>query len=152
MAVLSGSATIRFGASDDPDDLERSPGVEIRAEEGDVFVIPAGVAHKTFDCAPGGEFELLTKGDGKGVLSGGDVEGVKVEREGGFCMLGAYPEGCGWDFCEGGEGEGGWFEMVWGVERPGMDPVVGGAGEGLCGLWVGEVEGGDGGVGGGTTG
>ena len=50
MAVLSGTATIRFGAADTSADLQENTygdafeksGVEVTAEAGDVFVIPAG--------------------------------------------------------------------------------------------------------------
>ncbi|KAK3092216.1 hypothetical protein LTR53_019624, partial [Teratosphaeriaceae sp. CCFEE 6253] len=50
MAVLSGSATIRFGVADTSNDMEASTfgdaheagGVEVHAEKGDVFLIPAG--------------------------------------------------------------------------------------------------------------
>ncbi|KAE9986763.1 hypothetical protein EG328_004781 [Venturia inaequalis] len=74
MAVLSGTATIRFGAADPLEDMAKSTeganeegGIEVEAREGDVFVIPAGVAHKTFNPSPAREFALLTPGEGRGV-------------------------------------------------------------------------------------
>ncbi|KAI5478366.1 hypothetical protein MNV49_005217 [Pseudohyphozyma bogoriensis] len=100
MAVLVGTATIRFGVSDD-----ESPegALEITAGEGDVFVVPAGVAHKTFG------------------------------PEGGFTMVGGYPEGSPpWDFCTGAvEGERGVVE----VEKPTTDPIGKVGKESLLELW-----------------
>jgi uncharacterized protein YjlB len=131
MAVLSGSATIRFGVADTVEDMDANThgsaeegwergGIEVHAERGDVFVLPAGTAHKTYDTQPRAEFALLTEGDGhrivrEGELGEGDVEGyyevVRRKLEGvkldGFTMLGAYPvEGGEWDFQKGGEDEG----------------------------------------------
>ncbi|TKA24653.1 hypothetical protein B0A50_06413 [Salinomyces thailandicus] len=152
MAVLTGTATIRFGAGDTnptctDDDLAASThgpdheagGVEIQARAGDVFVVPAGVSHKTFDAKPQAEFALLTPGtghgievaEGEGVEVGKVLEGVKLE---GFTMIGSYPVGGEWDFCDGGEGEEK-RRRAWGLPKPGSDPVLGMAGEGLCGLW-----------------
>lgn len=143
MAVLSGEATIRFGAADEPGaDLEESThgrakedgGLEVKARAGDVFVLPAGVAHKTFDTEPVAEFQLLTAGDGHHV-AGKDVakslEGVKLS---GFTMIGAYPEGVMWDFAVGGENQGR-YEEVWTVPKPSHDPVLGLDPAGLAGLW-----------------
>lgn len=84
MAVLSGSATIRFGVADTTDDMAantrgegyESGGVELQANAGDVFVLPAGTAHKTYATRPGAEFKLLTPGDGHRIDAkeeGGDV-------------------------------------------------------------------------------
>lgn len=147
MAVLSGSATIRFGVADITTDPGLNPeassthvkefedgGVELPAEAGDVFLIPAGVSHKTFNAVPVAEGKLLTPGDGHRV----EAEDVEKAMEGveisGFTMLGAYPEGGEWDFAVGGEHKGE-FEKVWGVEKPEKDPVLGGIEDGLCGLW-----------------
>lgn len=168
MAVLSGTATIRFGAADGAGpEHEHEPepgfgGVEVRARAGDVFVLPAGTAHKTFGAAPeAGGFALLTPGDGHGVVvadnnntttTTGDGEGggggsdddddaaaravLAGVRLSGFTMLGAYPaDGAGWDFVVGGERSRDEYEEVWAVPRPGRDPVLGEAAEGLCGLW-----------------
>ena len=117
MAVLSGSATIRFGVADTADDMAanthgdaREPGgIELQANKGDVFILPAGTAHKTFDTLPKAEFALLTPGDAHRI---GDSPGVvrqALERTelDGFTMIGAYPmEGGEWDFAKGGESEG----------------------------------------------
>ncbi|TID27535.1 hypothetical protein E2P81_ATG00291 [Venturia nashicola] len=132
MAVLCGAARIRFGAADH----ERAY-IEVTASEGDVFLIPAGVAHKTFDASPAGDFTLLTPGEGRGVAigEGQDVKEVlgKVRLEG-FTMMGAYPVGGEWDFATGGE-HSGEFERIWKVEKPEVDPVLGESEEGLRGIW-----------------
>ena len=105
MAVLSGTATIRFGVADTSEDLDESTdgsawedgGVALNAEAGDVFVIPAGVAHKTYNTKPNAKFKLLTPGTGHGIEAQ-DVKEALVEIElTGYTMLGAY---CGgdWDF------------------------------------------------------
>lgn len=72
MAVLSGTATIRFGAGDTSKDRREKPrgsaweggSVELGVEAGEVFVIPAGVAHKTYDARPQAAVQLLTPGSG----------------------------------------------------------------------------------------
>ena len=154
MAVLSGTATIRFGVGDtDHNDLEASTygdakeagGIELTANAGDVFVLPAGTAHKTFDTTPAA-FKLLTPGDGHGLdiseINGGmgseEAENEVLRRIEltGFTMIGSYPkDGSRWDFQIGGEDEGK-FENVWAVVKPEMDPVLGKADEGLCGTWT----------------
>ncbi|KAF2152909.1 hypothetical protein K461DRAFT_225339 [Myriangium duriaei CBS 260.36] len=141
MAVLSGTATIRFGVADTSPDLDASTsgdahesgGVEIAAKAGDVFIIPAGVAHKTHDTTPA-EFALLSPGDGHGIAEAekGKLEGLELE---GFVMMGAYPKGAAeWDFAIGGESDGK-YESVWSVPVPGRDPVLGEDEEGVRGLW-----------------
>ncbi|CAN8098819.1 unnamed protein product [Discula destructiva] len=133
MAVLAGTATIRFGVADS----ETGEGIEIPAKAGDVFVLPAGTAHKTFDTAPASDFALLTPGDGR-LVAAKDVKSAlaAVELDSGFVMMGAYPVGAGaWDFAVGGEMEKGEYEQVWAVPRPEKDPVLGTAEEGICGLW-----------------
>ena len=141
MAVLSGTATIRFGVADTSEDLDQNTngsawedgGVELEAEAGDVFVIPSGVAHKTYNTKPDAEFQLLTPGTGHGIEAQ-DVEktlaGIELT---GFTMLGAY---CGgdWDFVK----SGGDYEKVWSVPKPKYDPVLGTSDEGLSKLWVGS--------------
>lgn len=146
MAVLSGSATIRFGVADlNPDQngdasthgLGREDGgIELEARAGDVFVLPAGTAHKTFGARPESTFALLTPGDGHGVEAD-DVRGALARVElSGFTMMGAYPSGSGvWDFATGGEHVGG-FERVWAVPKPGADPVLGKDPRGLKALWA----------------
>lgn len=145
MCVLTGSARIRFGVADTSQDLNASThgdakeggGVEIDATAGDVFVIPAGVAHKTFNTLPEAEFKLLTPGGAHQIgEAGDDARGIleRIELDG-FTMIGAYPEGSGkWDFALGGEHVGG-FEKVWNVPKPKKDPILGTAEEGLVGMW-----------------
>lgn len=142
MAVLSGEATIRFGAADEPGaDPEQGThgrageggGVEVRARAGDVFVLPAGVAHKTFDAVPVAGFQLLTAGDGHHVAGGDVTKSLEEVELSGFTMIGAYPEGVTWDFAVGGEHQGN-YEEVWSVPKPSHDPVLGFDPAGLVGL------------------
>jgi uncharacterized protein YjlB len=135
MVVLTGSATIRFGVADVSDGTSPASGceeggVELEANAGDVFILPAGVAHKTFDTRPRAELELLTPGDGHAVDLEG-LEGVVLE---GFTMMGAYPEGYVWDSAVGGDSEGA-YQQVWDVPKPERDPVLGNEEEGMRGLW-----------------
>lgn len=141
MAVLSGTATIRFGVADTDPDLELSThgpakedgGVELEARAGDVFIIPAGVAHKTHDTTPG-TFALLTPGKGRGIDAENPREALAKIDLSGFTMLGAYPVNGRWDYATGGENAGE-YGKVWEVPRPERDPVMGTVEEGLCGLW-----------------
>lgn len=144
MAVLSGSATIRFGVADTHPDLDENThgpaceagGVEVHARAGDVFVLPAGTAHKTFDTAPAADFTLLTPGDGHKVAAediGKALAGIELS---GFTMMGAYPvDGGAWDFAVGGEMSRSEYETVWSVPKPARDPVLGLADAGLAGQW-----------------
>ncbi|RMZ79622.1 hypothetical protein DV737_g3340, partial [Chaetothyriales sp. CBS 132003] len=142
MVVLSGSATIRFGVADTDPDLQMNTygaaqedgGIEIAAHPGDVFVIPAGVAHKTHDTTPVAPFKLLTPGSGHGIEAPVVREALdKIELDG-FTMIGAYPcDGGAWDFAEGGEHSGN-YDQVWSVPKPERDPVMGSDG-GLTALW-----------------
>jgi uncharacterized protein YjlB len=142
MAVLTGTATIRFGVADTVDDLDESThgggkeegGVEVQAQAGDVFVIPAGVAHKTFDTTQGSTFKLLTPGDGHDVQDEQMSTALADIELSGFTMIGAYPAGSVWDFAKGGDDVGA-FERVWSILKPDKDPVLGQAPEGLCALW-----------------
>lgn len=142
MAVLTGSARIRFGVADTSDDLEKSThgsgqesgGVEIDAKAGDVFILPAGTAHKTFDTTPA-EFALMTPGRGHGIEADDPRDALAKIDLNGFTMMGAYPRNGGdWDFAKGGENEGE-YEKVWSVAMPENDPVLGQSPEGLLGLW-----------------
>jgi len=154
MIVLCGSATVRFGVADtgsDSEDLEASThgtareagGIEVEANAGDVFVLPAGTAHKTFDTVPNAEFALLTPGHGHGIEVADGVVGdasqirrvLKDLSIDGFAMLGAYPiDGSEWDFATGGDDVGA-FDKVWAVKKPAKDPVLGNAPEGIEGMW-----------------
>jgi uncharacterized protein YjlB len=142
MAVLCGTATIRFGVADTTDDLDESThgngkeqgGIELHAKAGDVFVIPAGVSHKTFDPPDGSTFQLLTPGEGHQIQAD-DIHGVLANTQlSGFTMIGAYPAGAMWDFAVGGEHKDN-YEKVWSVPKPPYDPVLGQLREGLCGQW-----------------
>lgn len=135
MVVLTGTARIRFGVADvvTGDDVikgQEDGGVEVEASAGDVFILPAGTAHKTFETLPEAPLKLLTPGDGHAV----DVEGLRGVNLEGFTMMGAYPDGSEWDFAVGGESEGA-YERVWKVPKPRKDPVVGDGEGGLCELW-----------------
>ena len=87
MTVLTGEATIRFGVADTSSDLEESThgsgqengGVELYAKAGDVFILPAGTAHKTFDTTPG-KFALLTPGDGHHIEADDAREALKAGK------------------------------------------------------------------------
>ncbi|KAF2848578.1 hypothetical protein T440DRAFT_358972, partial [Plenodomus tracheiphilus IPT5] len=157
MVVIAGdSATIRFGVADDPAwstgklgigerGAGEEGGVDVVAGLGDVFLIPAGVAHKTFDTrlGAGGNRAFYQPEDIEAGRAGEVSEEMErrhreffggVEVGGGFMMMGAYPYGGVWDFKVGGE-HGGREDEVWGVPRPGKDPVLGDSSEGLLGLW-----------------
>lgn len=142
MAVLSGTATIRFGVADTAEDLTENThgsarevgGIELEAEAGDVFVIPAGVAHKTFNTRPAAEFKFLTPGLGHGIASDDAKKLISEIELTGFTMMGAYSNG-DWDFVT----SGGEYERVWSVSKPERDPVFGKSDEGLCKLWRGST-------------
>ncbi|KAI1076250.1 hypothetical protein F5B20DRAFT_584593 [Whalleya microplaca] len=143
MVVLTGTATIRFGVADTDPDLDKSTwggsqeegGVEIAASAGDVFVIPAGVAHKTHDTSPGAAFSLLTPGEARGIPGPDAREALAKVQLSGFTMMGSYPKNCGhWDFSVGGEDVGN-FQASWNVPRPEKDPFLGDSPDGLVGLW-----------------
>jgi uncharacterized protein YjlB len=135
MVVLTGTARIRFGVADvsdstSPESTSEEGGIELEANAGDVFILPAGTAHKTYETSPAASLKLLTPGDGHAV----DLEGLEgVELEG-FTMMGAYPEGSHWDHAVGGESEG-VYQQVWDVAKPERDPVLGDGEEGISGLW-----------------
>lgn len=140
MAVLSGTATIRFGVADTSEDLSENTygshweegAVELQAKAGDVFIIPAGVAHKTYNTKPDAEFKLLTPGTGHGIDAEDTKKALAGIRLSGFTMMGAY-NGGEWDFVK----SGGDFERVWSVPKPKYDPVYG-AEQGLCRIWRGS--------------
>lgn len=95
LAIFSGSAKLCFGGE------ENSHRFEPVVEEGDVIVVPAGVAHRL------------------------------LEDRGGFSMVGSYPCGKSWDLCYGREDEAekvnqirhlGWFakDPIYGDEGPAL--------------------------------
>ena len=65
-------------------------------QAGDAIVVPAGVGHRLLE-----------------------------DLEGGFQMVGAYPEGCSWDMCYGKEGEEEKARAVGRVEWFKKDPLYG---------------------------
>jgi uncharacterized protein YjlB len=154
MAVVSGTgATIRFGSADTSDNMDNNTygtegvdyeegGVEVKAGLGDVFVIPAGVAHKTFDVDPESPgLKQMASESGHLPVEREEARRAleKVDLSGGhFMMCGAYPLGSDWDFKEGGEHQGR-FEEVWGVKKPEKDPVLGVDEKGLVVLWRGAL-------------
>ncbi|KAH6889843.1 hypothetical protein B0T10DRAFT_513049 [Thelonectria olida] len=141
MAVLSGTAVIRFGVADTSEDLDENThgsawedgGIELEAEAGDVFVIPAGVAHKTHQTRPEAEFQLLTPGKGRGIEAEDAKKALADIQLSGYTMMGAY---CGgdWDFVK----SGGDYEKVWSVPKPENDPVFGTSEQGLRKTWPGS--------------
>ena len=141
MAVLSGTARIRFGVADTSADLDENThgsawedgGVELDAEAGDVFVIPAGVAHKSYNTQPKAEFALLTPGRGHGLGADDPEAALRKITLDGFTMMGAYSGG-DWDFVE----HGGNYEQVWAVPKPERDPVLGTDEQGLVATWPGS--------------
>ncbi|KAF2621540.1 hypothetical protein BU25DRAFT_379502 [Macroventuria anomochaeta] len=153
MAVISGGrAKIRFGVADSKEDREQDlglgtqgkdlneddreeGGVLLDAEVGDVFILPAGVAHKTHDPSPKTDGIVFYQPPDKNDEIGSRefFEGIPIEGE--FMMMGAYPRGGEWDFAVGGEHEG-HFDDVWNVKVPERDPVLGASVEGLKGLWA----------------
>lgn len=142
MAVLSGRATIRFGVADTTEDMEENThgsgfeagGIELQAEVGDVFVLPSGLAHKTFDPVPVADFRQLLPGQGHFIKADGGRDTIANTELSGFTMIAAYPAGSKWNFKRGGEHEGE-FEKVWSVPLPDKDPVLGKSLQGVCGRW-----------------
>lgn len=143
MTVLTGTARVRFGVADTSEDLDESThgegyekgGIVLEAKAGDVFILPAGTAHKTHDTTAGSTFALLTPGDGHGIAAEDARDALGRIELSGFTMMGGYPQGGVWDFAKGGENEGE-YGKVWAVPKPDLDPILGDAREGLCGLWT----------------
>lgn len=140
MTVLSGTATIPFGVADLDIDLDKSNwggakedgGIEITAKAGDVFIIPAGSAHETYDTSPGAAFNLLTQGEDRGIQAEDVGDAFPKVQSSGFTMMGAYPINCSeWDFSLGGEDVGN-FEACWSVPKPEIDAFLGSDVQSLC--------------------
>lgn len=68
----------------------------LEAQKGDVLVVPAGVSHRLWE-----------------------------DLEGGFQMVGCYPEAFSWDMCYGRPGEEGVEERIKGLRWFQRDPVYG---------------------------
>jgi len=90
LCISSGSAKLCFGHEDNPSRVEET------VKEGDVIVVPAGVAHRLLE----------------------DVEG-------GFEMVGSYPKGRSWDMCYGKKGEESKIEKIGGLGWWKRDPLFG---------------------------
>lgn len=87
LVALNGSARVQFGGPN---------GITLMFEQGDVVIIPAGVAHR------------------------------KVDEANGFSCLGAYPEGQDYDMNFGKPGEKERAEeQIRQVPQPGNDPLYG---------------------------
>lgn len=159
MTVISGhAATIRFGVADSPswsegqlppgakDEGAEEGGLEIQASIGDVFIIPAGVAHKTFAPVPESTELAFHQPDdikeGRAREVSDEIETIRrrfferVPLKGEFMMMGAYPYGGVWDFKVGGENQ---RDEMGGVKIPEKDPVLGDSEQGLVGLWKSDV-------------
>ncbi|KAI1027601.1 hypothetical protein LB504_011683 [Fusarium proliferatum] len=143
MAVLSGTASIRFGVADLSDDLYQntyglaweSGGITLEAEVGDVFIIPAGTAHKTYKTKPEASFKLLSAGSAHGIEASDPRKSLSEIDLDGYTMMGAY-NGGDWDFVQ----RGGVFEKSWIVPKPSLDPVFGDGEQGLVKAWAGNGE------------
>lgn len=97
-------------------------------------VIPAGIAHKTYNTRPAAPFERLSPGDGHNLPDGFRDKLDDIELTG-FIMMGAYPKDGGpWDFMCGGEGAA-VYDQVSAIPAPELDPILGRSSEGICGLW-----------------
>ncbi|KAF1970766.1 hypothetical protein BU23DRAFT_202627 [Bimuria novae-zelandiae CBS 107.79] len=148
MTVISGEgAMIRFGVADTSEDEEEHThgsghehgGVWVEAKKGDVFILPAGVAHKTYDPKPGPpELAFYQCKDENGKVIRDEKKARKffqdVEVGEYFQMMGSYPNGNEWDFAVGGDHKGR-ERQVWTVPVPEKDPVLGLDKAGLVGLW-----------------
>lgn len=90
LVVISGQARVQFGGEQ---------GELIKAETGDVIIIPAGVGHK------------------------------RIEASSDFTVMGAYPDGKEYDTCYGkAEERPEKLENIKGVPRPKKDPIFGSEG------------------------
>lgn len=145
MVVLSGPGTIRWGTADLNDEPRKhtygSAGNDyedgslfIEVNAGDLFIIPAGVTHKSFDpTAPNPDPQCLTGGGAHSIESDDPRRFVGELKASGFTMMGAYPRGMSWGWAEGGEHVGR-YESVWRVRNAELDPVLGDQG-GINTFW-----------------
>ncbi|KAK7216858.1 hypothetical protein V2G26_004861 [Clonostachys chloroleuca] len=142
MIVLTGHATIRFGVAGTTEDMDENTfgtgfengGVELHVQAGDIMIIPAGVAHKTYATKADAEFKFMSPGDAHSLPP--DIRSRLDDIElSGFTMMGSYPKGGGaWNFAVGGEGAAA-YAGVWSIPPPELDPILGASEEGLCGIW-----------------
>lgn len=167
--VVSGPGQIRWGVGDladveastygtDDENVRENGGILMDVNVGDLFVIPAGIAHKNYDPftrTGDGKLDLgLADGEGEGPGSGtegkakcltGNARGIQAEdprafvenlqsKLRGFVMMGAYPKGEEWSWGDASDKGRVDFEEVWNVKRPALDPYVGENG-GLLKYW-----------------
>lgn len=133
MVVLSGPGKIRWGTADFGDDryshtygnASEDGGFYVDVNPGDVFVIPSGVAHKSYNPEESNPDSQCLTGDGAHSIQAEDprklVGGLELD---GFTMMGAYPRGVNWTWAEGGAHVG-QYESVWSVPNPDLDPILG---------------------------
>ncbi|PKY02693.1 hypothetical protein P168DRAFT_305954 [Aspergillus campestris IBT 28561] len=133
MVVPSGPGRIRWGTTDlddSPDEHTYGSDSEDGAlftdvEAGDLLIIPAGVAHMSYNRdSPSPEAQYLTGGDAYGIEGEDAAAFVGKLKVSGFTMMGAYPRGKTWGWSEGGADAAG-FEAVWRVKNADLDPVLG---------------------------
>ncbi|KAF4457621.1 cupin protein [Fusarium austroafricanum] len=147
MVVVSGPGRIRWGVADLSDDWQEHTygkayedgGLEVEVNVGDLFVIPAGVAHKSYDPTATVETFGSMTGAARGIVADNARIAVAEVPLEGFCMMGAYPRGFSWTWDEGGDSADD-FEAVWKLGNPAADPVTGEKG-GLNKYWKNQVEG-----------
>ncbi|KAJ5392455.1 FAD-dependent pyridine nucleotide-disulfide oxidoreductase [Penicillium cosmopolitanum] len=136
MVVVSGPGRIRWGVADLDEDEEKHTYGDAREEGGllldvnvgDLFVIPAGVAHKNYDPFTTLPLVNCLTGNARGIESDDPREMVQGLKMKGFMMMGAYPRGENWSWGDGGDSPD--FVAVWNVENPEFDPFVGSGGGG----------------------
>lgn len=134
MVVVSGPGRIRWGVADLDEDEEKHTYGDAREEGGllldvnvgDLFVIPAGVAHKNYDPFTTLPLVNCLTGNARGIESDDPREMVQGLKMKGFMMMGAYPRGENWSWGDGGDSPD--FVAVWNVENPEFDPFVGSGG------------------------
>ncbi|KAL4760669.1 cupin domain-containing protein [Aspergillus foveolatus] len=150
MVVLSGRGRIRWGEADFGDpanwrkhtfgEAHETGGVETEVEAGDIFLVPAGVAHKSFDTDSEQPDAVVLTGETAHAIDSDDPKEkvIELERQGkltGFVMMGAYPRGVEWTWAVGGDHVGR-FEEVWNLPTPEWDPVVGKGEGGIHRFWA----------------
>ena len=90
LCVAAGTAKLCFGGEDNADRIEPT------VRQGDVVIVPAGVAHALLE----------------------DVDGN-------FTMVGSYPTGMDWDMCYGRDGEQAKVKAIDGLKWFERDPIYG---------------------------
>lgn len=109
----------------------------MQANAGDVFILPAGLAHKTHNTKPKTEFKLVTLGIGQDMGAEEPRKAMAELELDKYVMMGSSPAGGQWSFSVVGEDFGS-YEKVWKITLPPRDPVMGNSEAGLYGLWTSE--------------